>query len=51
MTLEWTEKLLESKEFKNEMEKYRSWVSSNDTPTEEEEEEWRRLEKQSNMSR
>ena len=51
MTLEWTEKLLESKEFKNEMEKYRSQVASNDTLTEEEEEEWRRLEKQSNMSR
>ncbi len=51
MTLEWTEKLLESKEFKNEMEKYRSWVASTEVPTEEEEEEWRRLEKQSNMSR
>lgn len=51
MTLEWTEQLLESKEFKNEMEKYRTWIASNDVPTEEEEEEWRRLEKQSNMSR
>jgi len=51
MTIEWTEQVLKSKEFVNEMEKYRNWVASNDTPTEEEEEEWHRLENQSNMSK
>ena len=49
--MDWADQLLQSKEFKNEMEKYRKWVVLSDAPTEEEEEEWRKLEKQSNMSR
>jgi hypothetical protein len=51
MTLDWTEQLVKGKEFENEMKKYRNWIATNETPTEEEEEEWRRLENQSNMSR
>ncbi len=45
--------MISVEELKKEMEKYYQWLDKLDEPevTPEEEEEWRRLEKQSNMSK